>query len=242
MENVMTRIRKGGYLVKEKGFTLIELLVVIAIIAILAAILFPVFAKAREKAMQSTCASNLKQLGTSISMYCNDFDETYPCGAYLDSVTNKSVLWADDRVIGPYLKSHKILYCPTVMGNVNSSSNFADLGNFSYTYGVNRRVFPTNSTSVRVADVKQPGETIFMADSFTTAANSTYQTCYYMMFNPTALSGIPNWWVPDPTAAAGGRMTQRHNEGANILWGDGHVLWKKLPSEVTKDDTYWDLN
>jgi prepilin-type N-terminal cleavage/methylation domain-containing protein len=60
------------------GFTLIELLVVIAIIAILAAILFPVFAQAREKARQTTCVSNLKQIGTAFMMYVQDYDETYP--------------------------------------------------------------------------------------------------------------------------------------------------------------------
>ena len=63
---------------RRRGFTLIELLVVIAIIAILAAILFPVFAQARDKARQAACQSNLKQLGNAVSMYLQDYDETYP--------------------------------------------------------------------------------------------------------------------------------------------------------------------
>ena len=62
----------------KKGFTLIELLVVIAIIAILAAILFPVFAQAREKARQTSCLSNMKQLGTATQLYMDDYDETFP--------------------------------------------------------------------------------------------------------------------------------------------------------------------
>jgi len=67
----------------RRGFTLIELLVVIAIIAILAAILFPVFAKAREKARQSSCLSNMRQLGTALRMYCQDYDERYPLFGYV---------------------------------------------------------------------------------------------------------------------------------------------------------------
>src|SRR2546429_1371192 len=67
-----------------RGFTLIELLVVIAIIAILAAILFPVFAQAREKARQSSCQSNLRQLGLATQLYAQDYDETYPLAQYAD--------------------------------------------------------------------------------------------------------------------------------------------------------------
>ncbi|HQK93807.1 MAG TPA: prepilin-type N-terminal cleavage/methylation domain-containing protein, partial [Armatimonadota bacterium] len=67
---------------KRHGFTLIELLVVIAIIAILAAILFPVFAKAREKARQASCNSNMKQIALAVDMYCADYDQTYPMSIY----------------------------------------------------------------------------------------------------------------------------------------------------------------
>jgi prepilin-type N-terminal cleavage/methylation domain-containing protein/prepilin-type processing-associated H-X9-DG protein len=88
--------------VKRSGFTLIELLVVIAIIAILAAILFPVFAQAREKARQVTCLSNLKQIGTGLMMYVQDYDERYPFGHWVDA-SGLDVNWFG--AIYPYIKN-----------------------------------------------------------------------------------------------------------------------------------------
>jgi prepilin-type N-terminal cleavage/methylation domain-containing protein/prepilin-type processing-associated H-X9-DG protein len=80
---------------RNRAFTLIELLVVIAIIAILAAILFPVFAQAREKARQTTCASNLKQMGTATMMYIQDYDETYPMQVYTRPPGNRNLSWRE---------------------------------------------------------------------------------------------------------------------------------------------------
>jgi len=99
---------------RQKGFTLIELLVVIAIIAILAAILFPVFAKVREKARQTSCLSNEKQLGLSLAQYSNDYDEMGPCGYYGNGTGNGpwggAFGWASQ--IYPYTKSVEVYSCP----------------------------------------------------------------------------------------------------------------------------------
>src|SRR6266849_8866986 len=93
---------------RSKGFTLIELLVVIAIIAILAAILFPVFAKAREKARQAACGSNCRQIGLALMMYAQDYDETLVMRYY---GKNNELSWKD--VLAPYLKNADIYRCPS---------------------------------------------------------------------------------------------------------------------------------
>ena len=103
----MNQGNNGAALRRPRAFTLIELLVVIAIIAILAAILFPVFAQAREKARQTTCVSNLKQIGTAILMYAQDYDETYPKTQYNTDLTwaTKTGFWGWYRMIYPYVKN-----------------------------------------------------------------------------------------------------------------------------------------
>ncbi len=95
-----------------KGFTLIELLVAIAIIAILAAILFPVFGRARENARRTSCLSNLKQIGLSIVQYCQDYDEKFPLGNRTDDFgTNAGGSWQVD--VQPYTKSLQVFRCPS---------------------------------------------------------------------------------------------------------------------------------
>lgn len=93
---------------RQMGFTLIELLVVIAIIAILAAILFPVFARARESARTTACLSNLKQLGLACHMYASDYDEFFPCDNHACNPHVRLV-----RQLDPYVKNRHVFYCPS---------------------------------------------------------------------------------------------------------------------------------
>ena len=115
---------------KRNGFTLIELLVVIAIIAILAAILFPVFAQAREKGRQTSCLSNEKQLGTSINMYAQDYDEVMPPG--LESNWTL-VTWI--RTTQPYVKNIQVYRCPS--DSVTLDPAVAAFGGIRCSYGTN---------------------------------------------------------------------------------------------------------
>jgi prepilin-type N-terminal cleavage/methylation domain-containing protein len=138
---------------KQKGFTLIELLVVIAIIAILAAILFPVFAKAREKARQTGCSSNLKQLANSMLMYAQDYDERFPDLVVKDS-DGKDVSWSN--LLVPYIGGAKwddILSCPSVSKAQAKAANLG--GNLTF-YGYNYYYLGY----YRLADIANPSETV----------------------------------------------------------------------------------
>ena len=123
---------------KKTGFTLIELLVVIAIIAILAAILFPVFAKAREKARQIACVSNEKQLGLALLQYIQDYDETMPANG------EGNTSWYDG--IQPYVKSSPLMYCPS-NPDTQKQSLAAGSGKAYTTYFANQFNGPTNAAN-----------------------------------------------------------------------------------------------
>ena len=189
-----------------RGFTLIELLVVIAIIAILAAILFPVFAKAREKARQASCQSNLKQIGLAVLMYAQDYDETLPWG--------QNVRWSSvgpphgfyGVVLEPYIKNWQIFICPSVTGY---SGTWYYVGYREASYGFNY-VLSSASSGMKLAVFPNVASTILGMDA-------------------------RNAWLDSPgfiydrvgDGDYGGK-TDWHNDGVNVLYIDGHVKWKKL--------------
>ena len=206
---------------KQSAFTLIELLVVIAIIAILAAILFPVFAKAREKARQSSCVSNLRQYGTALAMYSQDYDERFPMNAYLSGACVATLYWS----VGPYVKNLEVNRCPsesTAM-SLQQLTGIPCAGGPPFTsYSVNSAVFVNGFTpgvtTPAISAVPKPAESSALWDG-----NTTTQ------------------FVPVTLATGGTTFTQaqivqaRHNEQVDICFLDGHA--KSVQAKETSTAT-----
>ena len=155
----------------KRGFTLIELLVVIAIIAILAAILFPVFARAREKARQTSCLSNVKQLTLGFMMYAQDYDE-YIRSAYLPGPD--SHYWSWMFGIEPYVKNDHVYACPSDSWAVTwgHKSPAARLS-----YGMNYNYLGYSSAQYKLAEIDRPAETILRRRSSPPATASRPAMC-----------------------------------------------------------------
>lgn len=217
---------------KPAGFTLIELLVVIAIIAILAAILFPVFAKAREKARQTACLSNMKQIGLGVMMYVQDYDELYPKrygGACPPDCENDKVRSWKNMVV-PYIKNMDVYKCPsnpaaqTPDANGNNATN--KVGVFPGGYAMwlpdewlctqigNGAGYPQ-----ALAGVPNPSDNLLIVEhSYRWTDSGPYLG--YVEPAPSNDGGI----VPGPSTWNSGHSKNR----GNIIYMDGHVKFKYL--------------
>ncbi len=246
----------------KRAFTLIELLVVIAIIAILAAILFPVFAQAREKARQTACLSDLKQSGLAILQYVQDYDETFPQGmikqggqwrdGYIGwqmpceagQATSDCISWGNSTQ--PYLKNYGVLKCPSASFDWNPYGKSADTPATSYTYNGVLGQLPSSQ-------LVQPATTVLVWPG--------------MMKNSWVGRSLssPNPECLDPDAECiykplvGGKCAPGnggrdglvvygienynyskwvHGQGDNFLFSDGHVKWNPLRGDRKTDPIY----
>ena len=188
----------------KKGFTLIELLVVIAIIAILAAILFPVFARARENARRSSCQSNMKQLGLGFQQYIQDYDEKYPSNptAAIAATGSQTTGWP--AALNPYMKSYQIYQCP--------SETLSPTAANSTDYAANANVVGANGASgISQASLNASAMTIMNSEITQTETPNSFIT------RTNNVSATPV--ASDPG--------MRHLDGSNFGFTDGHVKWFK---------------
>lgn len=215
---------------KQHGFTLIELLVVIAIIAILAAILFPVFARARENARKSTCQSNLKQLGAAFMMYYQDYDEAYPLYRFAAPGKYSTTWYWWPEVVEPYMKNKNVIHCPSSPNKPGTTGTSV----FWYGYGYHSYLAPggggTHGDTHRNAARERPAEILLACDS-----------TVYIVWCPVA---SPNYYYGPGVEGTGSSLPSEnaryqgvadwHSEGTNILYCDGHVKWLKINKNVDR--------
>jgi prepilin-type N-terminal cleavage/methylation domain-containing protein/prepilin-type processing-associated H-X9-DG protein len=250
---------------KQKGFTLIELLVVIAIIAILAAILFPVFAQAREKARQTGCISNLNQIGKATLMYMQDYDEyvypnrtrdTNPFASHPNVGPGSRVRTFFNQILNPYVKGYDVWKCasapnPWVNVDPNPVLRRDSPGDATYdsyggqnSYGANAAyIFGSDGNGVHSTVISRPADTIMLTDAtyYNVAVRNTDFPPGFDYYN-TYWRNIGNAYVfgqnPDTDLTAPVKGKQRHSGMINCQFADGHskaIAYDKL----IVDKTLW---
>ena len=211
--------QKDGHRHQARGFTLIELLVVIAIIAILAAILFPVFARARENARRASCMSNMKQLGLGFLQYTQDYDEKLPGQANPEGYTSGGYAFDPNEInwvngVYPYIKSQQIFVCPsqTPIAGYYRAGNPPPVA-----YSMNGLL-----NYAAQAQIEETARTYLSWETGTTDRSRSYPNGCTPTMTGCDLGAVP-WAGP-----------VWHLEGANYLFTDGHVKWLK-PTNIFKN-------
>ena len=254
----------------KKGFTLIELLVVIAIIAILAAILFPVFAQAREKARQTSCLSNTKQFGTALMLYLDDYDETfpragvkkddasvptnltddYPC-KQMDKGNLKLIDWSKDYAVYftfmdmlfPYVKNSNMFFCPSGKKKCAGYGMNQFIENCA---GANDYKKGWNNASLSQTQIPKTADFVVFCDTGQLSNGGIILTIPNYI-GASNKSGYEDVYTKYHTSN-GYEYGTRHNGGANFTMADGHAKYFKDHQGPLADDVnsggwgngYWD--
>ena len=202
---------------QHRGFTLIELLIVIAIITLLAAMLFPVFSRARGAARRTSCANNLKQIGLAFAQYTQDNDEVYPLNFYCDPASatcgdagTTPILWMYS--LYRYTKNVQIFNCPDFgyapqrLDPATGQWIYDSAASYGWNvYSLDGATELTPFSGANLASVEDAAGTLLAADAIG----------YYRV------TGYHN----DVYTGNSSGVADRHLDGANILWADGHVKW-----------------
>jgi prepilin-type N-terminal cleavage/methylation domain-containing protein/prepilin-type processing-associated H-X9-DG protein len=247
----------------RRAFTLIELLVVIAIIAILTAILFPVFAQAREKARQTSCLSNVKQLGLAYMMYLQDYDERFPphvtertAPAGTPDTAEARAPYSYKTKLEPYIKAKNLFKCPSAPSWPDPApgkwftTDYGNNHNEANLPGASQQAFYATPTD----DTTNTGGSDFGFNETTSVASITYPAQFIVIGDAARASGVPSRggmypqpWVFDdsslPDSKQQARFKPRHNNGGNIAYGDGHAKWVR-PEQTWRSfhDNDWRRN
>jgi prepilin-type N-terminal cleavage/methylation domain-containing protein/prepilin-type processing-associated H-X9-DG protein len=235
-------IRNKAY----KGFTLIELLVVIAIIGLLAAILFPVFARVRESARRTSCLSNCKQIGLGFVQYSADYDERLPPYTGNDQIDRGNYAGLASEgwcvLLQPYVKSDQVFQCPSDIYRPKATGE----GYTDYAYnslvsvtaavvtvgGVQMQLCKT----IKLSEMPYPTSTLLTMDGPTTNANLAYGSAFMYLSDQNFLVES----LPDPITNSNYKIyhdaARRHLDGANYSFADGHAKWY-LPEQIKPQAT-----
>lgn len=225
---------------KKRAFTLIELLVVISIISLLAAILFPVFARAREQARKASCASNLKQIGLGSMMYVQDHDEAFPPAWE----HRQDVYWY--QMFAPYIKNEQVFICPTAGEIKDEDGNRIHSGGYAYNYrggqtlvsderyngfGYRPGKWQTYNASgpIKLADIDESANTILITDPDSMGNSNVGRYSYGYTGGRGYMPTLHGGQIGPFT---GNHRTVRRGGGGNYLFADGHVKY------LTEDAAY----
>jgi len=242
------------------GFTLIELLVVIAIIAILAAILFPVFSQAREKARQASCTSNAKNLEMALHQYAQDYDETFTqwhpnCWQGIGDPDRARLNPPWYVVTQPYTRNWQILDCPSdtrqgwTVGNVCVPEWRNAVRVISY--GINEQMqiwWDEGGGNNRIAKFRYPAETYLIGDCYWTLAGAQcvltedgimHRVAWANLWPTVCIGGCPATYRPPDKIADNFEKYARHTGGSVIGFADGHVKWFRSRNVTLKGTRPW---
>ncbi len=225
---------------RSRAFTLIELLVVIAIIAVLAALLFPVFTRARDKARQASCASNFKQIGLAAALYLQDYDERYPLGHAPQDDPLMTFDGGGDyephfiELLRPFVhnvKNQGVWRCPSDPSPKVTKEG--DNSEFHVSYSVNGWF----EYGAALAKVERPADKVYVLESADDDHFHWWAMGRKKAGDPfIALAQLPQKALDEQTAI------RRHSEGANYLYADSHVKWSRFASlwGTTRDtNAFW---